>query len=409
MIFTDLSPNTQMDDVLLSLRLLFSPRRWIHGSACRDLEDRLCHRVGVKYAFTFSSGRMALFALLKSLQLGKGDEVLLQAYTCVAVPDAILWAGLKPVYVDCQQDFTLSIEDLKKKLSSKSRVLIVQHTFGIPADMESILRVAREHHLFVLEDCAHALGGEYRGRKLGSLGDASFFSFGRDKMISSVFGGAVATSREDIAEKVKHFQGNIQIPSRWWVIQQLLHPIITTVAKKFYNIFSLGKILLWAAKRMNILSLAVEKQEREGGMPSHFGKLLPNALALLAIHQFEKLDIFIQHHQNTAQKYLHLLQGAPLVLPQNTAEKHSLFLRFTVLVHHAEEVCTEAKKRGIFLGRWYDAPVAPLGVNEAAVCYQRGSCPQAEYLSERSINLPTDIHITEKDVLEIVDFLRGVL
>src|SRR3989344_2250327 len=195
-----LSPNVQKDDLSLALRLLFQPWKWKRGSAIKQLENEFKKYLGVKYALSFNSGRSSLFAILKSLSLPEGSEVLLQAFTCNAVPNPVLWAKLNPVYVDCGDDFNIDVNDLTVKLASfaqgkKPKVLIVQHTFGLPANMDEIMKIAREYNMIVIEDCAHALGAEFypvkyaegvvspeakqfdrvKGRKVGTFGDASFF------------------------------------------------------------------------------------------------------------------------------------------------------------------------------------------------------------------------------------------
>src|SRR5579863_9821267 len=161
-----LSPNVKKDDVALAWKLLFQPWNWKNGSAITELESEFKKYLGVKYAVSFNSGRSAEYAILKALELQKGSNVLMQAFTCNAVVNPILWADLNPVYVDCADDFNAEPEKLK------GNTVIVQHTFGLPANMDIIMR---QKHGFVIEDCAHALGAEFNGKKVGTLGDAGFF------------------------------------------------------------------------------------------------------------------------------------------------------------------------------------------------------------------------------------------
>src|SRR3989344_7200961 len=220
-----LSPNVQKDDVSLALRLLFQPWKWKRGSAIKQLENEFKKYLGVKYALSFNSGRSSLFAILKSLSLPEGSEVLLQAFTCNAVPNPVLWAKCNPVYVDCADDFNIDIVKLKVQ-SLKSKVLIIQHTFGLPADMDKITAIAKENNMIVIEDCAHALGADYHGIKVGSFGTASFFSFSRDKVISSVYGGMAVTNDDVIGKKLEKLQADFGMPSLFWIGQQILHPIL---------------------------------------------------------------------------------------------------------------------------------------------------------------------------------------
>ena len=213
-IFVFISPNAQWDDVWLALKLLFSPWKWVKGKAVKDFTEEFKKYVGVKYAFAFDSGRTSLYAVIKALDLKQGDEVLIQAFTCTAAVNPILWVGAKPVYVDIEEcTYNMSPDDLLRKINpGKSRAIIIQHTFGIPANMDEIMEIARKNNLLIIEDVAHALGAEYspfealakegKGQKLGTFGDAAIWSFGRFKIISAVFAGAATTNNPQIAGKL---------------------------------------------------------------------------------------------------------------------------------------------------------------------------------------------------------------
>src|SRR3989338_439952 len=131
MITTGLSPNVERDDIRLALTTLLQPWLWRHGRADVELQSELQQYFRTEYVYPVNSGRTALLILLQSLQLTKDDEVLLQGFTCNAVSNPILWSGAKPVYVDIEPDsYNMSPTDLTKKISSRSKVLIIQHTFG---------------------------------------------------------------------------------------------------------------------------------------------------------------------------------------------------------------------------------------------------------------------------------------
>ena len=123
-----LSPNTEKDDIRLAFRLIFKPWLWKRGKAIEELEGQFKNYLGVKYVISFNSGRSAFLAILESLGLNDNDEILTQAFTCNAVPNPIIWSNLKPVYVDCdEKTFNIDNNDLKRKITQKSRVVIV-HT-----------------------------------------------------------------------------------------------------------------------------------------------------------------------------------------------------------------------------------------------------------------------------------------
>ncbi|MDO8470366.1 MAG: aminotransferase class I/II-fold pyridoxal phosphate-dependent enzyme, partial [bacterium] len=209
-----LSPNTEADDIWLAFCLIFQPWKWQKGKEIAELEDSFRNYLGVQSAVAMNSGRSSLMAILQSLELEQGSEVLIQAFTCNAVPNPVQWSGLRPVYVDCQEsDFNMDPNDLERKITPKSRAVLVQHTFGIPADLDRITKVCRKHNLILIEDCAHALGASYKGRKVGTFGKAALFSFSRDKVISCVYGGMVATNDSSLALKIRSFQQKVGYPS----------------------------------------------------------------------------------------------------------------------------------------------------------------------------------------------------
>jgi len=138
-IFISLSPNVQKDDVWLAFKLIFMPWKWKKGRDSAALEEKFRNYSGVNNSFAFNSGRSAFMAILKSLELEKGSEVLLQAFTCNAAVNPIIWSGLKPVFVDIEKEtLNMNSADLEKKITPDSRAVLVQHTFGFPAKIDEI-------------------------------------------------------------------------------------------------------------------------------------------------------------------------------------------------------------------------------------------------------------------------------
>lgn len=383
-ISSSLSPNTEREDVLKALRVFFNPASWQQGSAVDEVEKWF-------NGVSFDSGRSALFALLQAFDIGVGDDVLMQAFTCVAVPNSIRLAGAVPVYVDIDDTFNIDPKDLEKKITKQSKAIIVQHTFGVPAEMDAILLIAKKHKLIVIEDCAHSLGAKYKGRKIGTLGDAAFFSFGRDKVVSSVWGGvAIINSKCKMQNaKLRSYQQNLPMPSRAWIAQQLFHPIAFSVILPTYNRV-IGKIILEAMKRMKLLSVP--------NPPSFYPRRYPNALAQLLLKQLTKLERYNETRRDIASYYQKELQ-------KKTMDNEAIYLRYPVLINDPVRVMRQAKRQGILLGNWYHHVIDPKGVDLKAAGYVRGSCPHAETAAEHIVNLPT--LITKKDVRKVICSLTG--
>jgi perosamine synthetase len=393
-ISASLSPNTERDDVFIAFTLLFRPWEWIRGHATHRVEEWFSKNYPNNYALSFNSGRSALLGILKAFEIGKNDEVLVQSFTCVAVPNSVLWVGAKPVYVDIDNSLNIDLVDAEKKVSSKTRVIIVQHTLGLPADMKAITAFAKIHHLLVVEDCAHALG-------VGGLsGDAAFFSFGRDKVISSVFGGVAIIQKRYATEIVnlKEFHKRLLAPRLFWIFQQLFHPVLFAVVLPLYRI-GIGKLILFIFQKTKLLSFPVYPEEKYGKKPEDFPATFPNALAVLLFNQLKKIERFNKNRQNQASYYIKEL-AKNTVVTQLLYPKDSIFLRFPVLVPKPEVIIKKAKQNGILLGNWYHNVIDPVGVDFKKVNYQVGSCPKAEYIAKHILNLPT--RISSGDAREVV-------
>lgn len=423
-----LSPNVEKDDLHLALNLAIRPWLWKKGKEIAQLEESFKKYLGVKYAFSFNSGRSSFYAILKALSkvegLKEGDGVALQAFTCNAVPNPVLWADLEPIYIDCNtDDFNMSVSDLETKITPNTKAVVVQHTFGLPADMEAIRAICGAHNLILIEDCAHSLGAEYGSAgspqamvKVGSHSKVAFFSFSRDKVISSVYGGMAVTNDENIAKKLEELQREFGKPSICWTMQQIMHPILLSyIILPVYNFFDIGKVVLVLSQWFHILSKAVSWQEKQGKRPDYFPKALPNAMAIMALNQLGKLEKFNKHRRKIADYYYENLKDTEFKLPArfdpstgSGQVRKNIFLRFTVKHPKAHEIIYEAwHKQNILLGDWYTTPIAPFDTNIKEVKYTAGSCKDAEWLAKTTLNLPTHINVSLKDAERIVSFLKN--
>lgn len=402
-ISSSLSPNTEADDVREAIRVLLSPADWLDGSAIGEVEQWFQEYLGVPSAVSFDSGRSALYAILQAFGIGIRDEVMVQAFTCVAVPNSVRWTGARPVYVDIDGSYNIDPHDVMRKLTSRTKAIVVQHTFGIPANMDAIMRIAKVRNILIIEDCAHSLGATYKNKKVGTLGDAAFFSFGRDKVLSSVWGGVAALNvkyqMSNVKENLKKSQENLLFPSRIWVVQQLFHPIAFGVILPLYHLM-IGKILLECFKRLRFLSKPVDDGELKGEKPSCMPRRYPNALARLLVRQLTKLGRVNDVRRRSALYY----QKALRTRSDITILKEipgSVSLRFPILVRDQLGVMRRAKKKGILLGNWYQHVIDPKSVDLGVIGYVGGSCPKAEQYAQHIVNLPT--LVTRQDARRVID------
>src|SRR2546422_6832182 len=210
-----LGGTTRWSDCVEALRYLVTPAQLVQGAKIEEYEEAFARTVGVKYAISFNSARVGLYGLLRALGVGEGGEVLLSVPTHIVVANAIRYTGARPVYVDCRlEDYNIDLGDAERRITPRSRVLLLQHTFGIPVDMDAALAFARRHNLVVIEDCVHALGARYDGRQVGTFGRGAMFSTEETKTISTVMGGMAVTNDPHLASRLRTFQASCSWPSK---------------------------------------------------------------------------------------------------------------------------------------------------------------------------------------------------
>ncbi len=398
-----LSPNTTRADVLLALRFIFSPWLYLSGSCVGLLEQWFKGYFDVACAIAFNSGRSSFFAILKALDITKNDEVIIQAFTCVVVPNTILALGAKPVYVDIQKNLTMDPHDLKRKISHKTKVIVVQHTLGIPSSMQEIIEIAKTYNIPVIEDVAHTVGGTYQKHKLGTIGIAGFFSFGRDKAFSSVYGGVVITNNELLGKKIQAFRNQMKYPRVAWVVQQLFHPIAFAFILPIYNIFGIGKILLVIFQQLSFLSFPVTSREKSGIFEIEFVQKMPNALAGLALQQLQNMEAVNRKRILFVDMYQKELSALGF---DNIYGDLQPLLRYPILTKKRDELVLYLKQYGVYAGKWYSEVIDPKGSDLKKVGYVMGSCIVAEETARTIINLPTHPRMNKQDVEYIINLLK---
>jgi dTDP-4-amino-4,6-dideoxygalactose transaminase len=177
---------------------------YILGENVRSLEAEMAKYCGVKNVISCANGTDALQLALRALDIGAGDEVITVAFTFVATTEAIGVVGAKPVFVDIDPDtFNMDVKEIEKKITPKTKAILPVHLYGQPADMDKIMEIAKKYDLYVIEDCAQAIGAEYKGKKVGSFGDIGCFSFFPTKNLGA-FGdaGMITTNSDHLAKRL---------------------------------------------------------------------------------------------------------------------------------------------------------------------------------------------------------------
>jgi dTDP-4-amino-4,6-dideoxygalactose transaminase len=343
---------------------------WITtGPKCARFEQDVCGYVGAKHAIALSSATAGLHLALLAAGVGPGDEVITTSMTFAATANVVALVGATPVFVDIRDDLNIDPARIEAAVTPRTKAVIPVHFAGYPCDMDRILEIARRRNLVVIEDAAHAIGTEYRGRRIGSFGAMTVFSFHPIKNITTGEGGMLVTDDPALAEKVRLLK---------------FHGIQKDAWKRYG-----GK----------------EIPQYEIHFPG-FKYNLTDLQAALGIHQLKKLDGFIEVRARLAARYRALLAGTPgILLPATPVEegmRHCWHL-FVVLV----DIDRLTIDRDRFMGAMLDVNIG-IGLHFPAVHLQpyylktfgcrRGTLPKTEFVSDRIFSLPLYPGMCEADV-----------
>lgn len=403
-------PLADREQILLSLKLAFQPWRWKEGPEKEILERELGRSFGGE-AFLFGSGREALLAILRSLKLQQDEEVIVQGYTCIVVPNAIVAAGMTPVYADIEPDtLNLDLAEVKRLITPKTRVVICQHTFGIPSFVKELRELCDAHSLILIEDCAHVIPDASGPTEIGKYGDFLFFSFGRDKAISGVSGGAVVCRRKDLCSDFERMKLQARRMSHFVIKRYLQYPLLYGIGRPLYGIG--GRAFLAGLGRLRMLAPIVTTKEKHGTMDTRLHRM-PNALAILALAQFRKLRQINDHRRMLTKFYLEwfthrsLGEGGAVLLgvkPDLPLQKFPLF------VQKAEAIRRALKKQNIHLhDGWTGCVICPNSADCEAVGYKDGDDPKADMAGKQILSLPTHPGMTRAQAECLVALLDPLL
>jgi len=395
-----LGGTTQWRDCVAALRYLGRPTQLVAGPTINEYEDAFAAAVGIKYAIGFATGRVSLYGLLRALGVGDGAEVLLSVPTHVVVANAIRHTGARPVFVDCRlDDYNIDLDDAERHITPRSRVLLVQHTFGVPVEMDAALAFARRHNLLVIEDCVHALGARYDGRHVGTFGHAAFFSTEETKTISTVMGGMAVTNDPDLASRMRSFQASCRLP-RLSLSARYLTKFIAYYMLTEPRLHRFARVAYEQLGRRNPLPVPTTRQERRGGRRPGLEQQLSNGQAALGVSQLSGLAGNLEHRALVAHAYeacLHETAASGCVrLPRVPAHATPAYVRYPVWVEDRAAVI-RALTRHAVVGTWFTSVLEEAEAPES-LGYEPGSCPHAEEAARHLINLPTHLRVDENDV-----------
>jgi perosamine synthetase len=343
---------------------------WIssEGPFVKQLEEQFAARVGRRYGITVCNGSVALDAAVAALNIGPGDEVILPSFTIISCAAAIVRAGATPVVVDSDPlTWNMDVQHIEAKITSATKAIMVVHIYGLPVDMDPLLRLAEQYGLKVIEDAAEMHGQTYRGKPCGSFGDLSTFSFYPNKHVTTGEGGIIVTDDEALAERCRSLRNLCFQPQKRFVHEEL------------------G----WNFRMSNVQ-------------------------AALGVAQLERLDESVAKKRAIGQRYTKLLADIPgvqLPLPQtdyadNIYWVYGIVLQ-DVLPFDAEEAMRRIRQHQIGT-RPFFWPMHEQPVFHKMGLFANESCPVAERLARRGFYIPSGLAITEEQMDRVVEVLHEV-
>lgn len=380
MIFQSLAPQFNFKTALKHLTVRGSEKD------SQNLKDYLTKEYQGHSVELYAKGRTALAEAIRIGTSGEG-RVIVTSLTCYAVEQAVVAAGCRPVFLDITyKNLQYSKKALDKAFEDFEdiKAIVVQNTLGIPANINLIKSIAKEKNIIIIEDMAHSVGSKYLdGTKMGTVGDITMFSFGRDKAVDVTNGGAVVLRSE--------FNHRLRKPTKSVSKKQQsrdrIYPLFARTARFLYPI-GLGRVLIMIFYKMK---WAIKSSAGE----VDFELKMPNWQARLALEKLQDLPKTIKHRQEITKAILKEVHLTPI---KGVESPDVSLIRVPFVVENRHEVMRALKSAGIFIeDAWYDSPVSPRRYMKNSL-FVKSEAPNAIKISNEIINIPTYTSITKHDI-----------
>ena len=334
--------------------------RWISslGSYVIRFEEEFADYCGTKYGISTSNGTTALHLALVALGISDGDEVLIPDMTFIATANAVRYCGAEPVFVDIEPiTWNMDPNDIKKRITPKTKAIIPVHTYGHPCDMDPIIEIADSNDLLVIEDAAEAHGAEYKGKKVGSIGDVACFSFYGNKIITTGEGGMITTNNEEFTKKAKMLRDH-----------------------------------------------AMSEKNRYWHTDLGFNYRLTNIQAAIGVAQLEKIDEIIDIKRKNAKYYNSLFKDVErIVTPPEEKWAKSVYWMYSILVEDdfgvdRDLLMKKLGEKGIDT-RPFFYPIH----SQPPYANAKADFPISEEISKKGINLPSSPYLNQDEIEYIAE------
>lgn len=339
---------------------------WISsaGKYIEEFEEAFSSYCGTKYGIACTSGTTALHLAMVTLGIGPGDEVIIPTFTMIATANAARYAGGTPVFVDSEPvTYNIDPDRIEEKITERTKAIVPIHTYGHPADMDKLMKIAKKYNIYIIEDAAEAHGAEFKGKKAGSIGDVGCFSFYANKIITTGEGGMIVTDNEAIAKIAK-----------------------------------------------NLRDHAFSKERHFWHKYLGFNYRMTNLQAAIGLAQTERIEEFVKARRKNASLYTSLLKRIKGIrTPVELKGYKSVFWMYGIVVEEKfgltrDELRKALAERGVET-RTFFIPIhlQPIYYREDGECF-----PVAEELCRKGMYLPSASTLTEREIEYIVSAIKEI-
>jgi dTDP-4-amino-4,6-dideoxygalactose transaminase len=372
------SPYIGQDEIKEMVKTLKSG--WIGaGPKVAKFEELVSQYVGAKFGLALNSCTAGLHLSLLVCGIGQGDEVITTPLTFCATVNAIIHSGAKPVFVDVDREtMNIDVKQIEQAITKRTKAIMPVHLAGRPCEMDTIMRIAKKHNIFVIEDAAQALGSEYKGRKIGSIGDLTCFSFYVTKNIITGEGGMVTTNNKNFADKIKIYA---------------LHGMSKDAWKRYSDDGYKHYEVIYPGFKYNMTDMQ----------------------ASLGIHQIKRIEDFDKKRQKIWDLYNAGFKDLPVDLPAPFSKDiHYNKHLYTLLIDKnkcgidRDAFMQELHRHDIGSGVHF-IPVHLHKYYRERFGYKLGDYPNAEYIGERTVSLPMSAKLSRSDANRVVRAVREVI
>jgi dTDP-4-amino-4,6-dideoxygalactose transaminase len=347
------------DEILAGIERVFDGMHLFLGENVQELEKEFAQYCGVKHGIGVSDGTTALIVILRAMGIGPGDEVITPSHTFIATTEAIVLTGAKPVFVDINPDtYLMDVAQVEAKITNHTKAILPVHLYGQTVDMDPLIEIARKNGLRVIEDSAQAHGAMYKGRRAGSLGDASGFSFYYSKNLGAYGeGGFITTNDNDLAKKIRMIRDHGS-------------------EKRYYH---------------DLIGLNGRLDEIQ---------------AVILRAKLPHLDNWNEQRRQIAGKYNEALKALPINTPVIRAENIPVYHQFVINTPHRDALASWLNEKGVATGIHYPVPVH-LQNSMGYLGYKTGDLPVTEQAVKNILSLPMYAELTNEQIGAVTDAIQA--